>query len=54
MDSSKDSEEEEDDKKIPKPILALPYNFAKMPKTRGPFPPSLIETRLFETEGNFP
>lgn len=32
MDSSKDSEQEEDDKKILKPILALPYNFAKKAK----------------------
>lgn len=52
MDSSKDSEQEEDDKKILKPILALPYNFAKKPKNRGLFPPSLIEPRLFKTEGN--
>lgn len=32
----------------------LPYNFAKVSKIRGPFPPSLTRSQLRKREGNFP
>lgn len=46
-----DSEQEEDDKKILKPILALPYNFAKKPKKEVSFHLHLLNLGYLKQEG---